>query len=787
MARIRGTVTGPNGAALAGVVVTITPAAGGGAATNLQTDAQGVYDTGNFPNGNYTVTLQAPPGLQNPAAAQVNAPAGNQPVQQDFALAAVAAPPVNGTITGRITNAAGAGVQNVQVTATLVGGRALPVAASDANGDYTIQNVPPGQYDVAMVAPAGLQNPANQQVQVVAGAAAQANAQLAAAPAPVNGTITGRITNAAGAGVQNVQVTATLVGGAALPVVASDANGDYTIQNVPPGQYDVAMVAPAGLQNPANQQVQVVAGAAAQANAQLAAAAPAPVNGAINGQITDPAGAGVQAVQVTATLVGGAALPAVPSDNAGNYAIANVPPGQYSVAMVPPAQYQAPPAQQVNVAAGPATIVNVQLQAVAAAPVVGSISGLVTAPNAAGANIGFPNALVTVTPAAAGPLPAPGAPPLADAGVPLPSVRTNQQGQYTIANVPAGNYNVSVQAPGQNQNPPIVTIAVAGAAPTVHNVQLPADQVARFINDFIGPNFEIETPVSMLEAGYAASFFRVANVILAGLTENGVGPDLFGSQRVATAANELGIQETAPEWQQTIRDAETLKALVRDLIGAQSLVRLKREAKRQFNLGLENSVTANTRFPVLFRRLVDIASDPILTMDIADQDRNNQNLDKTKIGQADALLRELKDIVVQIVRSLSKEGQAQTRLDTESWVPVADVAMGMALRLSPVRNTGDADDRNPWAVISVLTNKRRDTDVTPFIVLGRHGGRLLELALAIYQEMNRRNALTSFDTGVLRELFQDSRVRNAAPRTFFTDQLREQAAYIKAYPVPNWG
>jgi hypothetical protein len=394
--------------------------------------------------------------------------------------------------------------------------------------------------------------------------------------------------------------------------------------------------------------------------------------------------------------------------------------------------------------------------------------------------------LVTATPAAAGPLPAAGAQPLADAGLPLPSVRTNQLGQYAIPVVPAGNYNISVEAPGQNQNPAVTTIAVAGA-PVVYNVQLANDRVARFINDFIGPNFEIETPVSMLEAGYAAAFFRVANVILAGLTENGTGPDLFGSQRVATAANDLGIQETHQAWQQTLRDADVLKNLVRDLIGAQSLQRLKREAKRQFNLGLENSVTANTRFPVLFRRLVDLASDPILTMDIADQDRNNQSLDKTKIGQADGLLRELKDVVVQIVRSLSKEGQAQTRLDTESWVPVADVAMGMALRLAPVRNTGDADDRNPWAVISVLTNKRRDSDVTPFIVLGRHGGRLLELALTIYQEMTRRNALTSFDTGVLRELFQDSRVRNAAPRMFFTDQMREQAAYIKAYPVPNWG
>jgi hypothetical protein len=453
---------------------------------------------------------------------------------------------------------------------------------------------------------------------------------------------------------------------------------------------------------------------------------------------------------------------------------------------VPPAAFQPPAAQPpINVVAGAPTAVNTQLAA--AAPPAGTITGFVELPpTPQGVVVRVANALVVATPAAAGPLPAPGAPPLADVGAPLPSVLTGQQGQFMIPNVPAGNYNIRVQAPGHNQNPGPIPVAVAGA-PVARNIQLPADPVARFITDFVGPNFEIETPVSMLEAGYATAFFRVANVILAGLTENGTGPDLFGSQRVALAANALGIQETHDDWRLTLQDAEALKNLVRDLIGSQSLQRLKREAKRQFNLGLENSVTANTRFPVLFRRLVDIATDPILTIDIAYQEANNPNIDRTKIGQADALLRELKDVVMQLVRSLSKEGQAQTRFDTERWVPVAEVAMRMALRLMPLRNTGDADDRNPWAVISVLTNKNRDTDVTPFIVLGRYGGRLLELALTIYQEITRRNALTSFDTGVLRDLFQDARVRNTNPRMFFTDQLREQAAYIKAYPVPNWG
>src|SRR5262249_55824714 len=156
-------------------------------------------------------------------------------------------------------------------------------------------------------------------------------------------------------------------------------------------------------------------------------------------------------------------------------------------------------------------------------------------------------------------------------------------------------------------------------AQVAHNFQLPADAVAAFLIDLVGQPFDIETAVSMVEAGYATAFFRVANVILAGLTE---APtlDVFGSQRVAAIADQLGISETSQAWQQSLQDAEQLKKDVRDLIGLQAVQRLRRETKRQFNLGLDNTVSANTRFPTLFRRLVDIATDPILTMDVEDED-----------------------------------------------------------------------------------------------------------------------------------------------------------------------
>ncbi|HET9227508.1 MAG TPA: carboxypeptidase-like regulatory domain-containing protein, partial [Thermoanaerobaculia bacterium] len=368
------------------------------------------------------------------------------------------------------------------------------------------------------------------------------------------------------------------------------------------------------------------------------------------------------------------------------------------------------------------------------------------------------------------------------------AAQTDAQGRYAITEVVAGPYEISVQAPGLatiHKDQPAVVVA---QAQVVRNIALPGNPVSSFIGVLAAPTFDIESAVDLTEAAHATNFFRVANVVLAGLSGGNGQTDLFGSQNVAGLAAQLGVSETSQGWTDALKEVDKLKKDVSDLIGVQAVQRLKREAKRQFNLGLENGVEANTRFPILFRRYMEIAMDPLLTMDIQDQDENNKQIDKTKIGQADALLQELKEIVVQLVRSLSRQGQAQTRIDAEAWVPVATRAMTIANKLANERQTGDQDDKNPWAVLSILTGKARDTEVTPYVVLGRHGGRLLELALDIYASLKQQKALTSFENGKIRSVFQDPRNRgNGTPRTFFTDQIRSEAMYVRTYPVPNWG
>lgn len=99
------------------------------------------------------------------------------------------------------------------------------------------------------------------------------------------------------------------------------------------------------------------------------------------------------------------------------------------------------------------------------------------------------------------------------------------------------------------------------------------------------------------------------------------------------------------------------------------------------------------------------------------------------------------------------------------------------------RETQDPDDKNVWSVLADLIGKNRETQVIPFVVHARHGGKLLRYALDIYKEEIDNNELDNFSREHLRDLFQ----RGSDSKTFWTEEIRSQAALTKRYPLPNWG
>jgi hypothetical protein len=166
-------------------------------------------------------------------------------------------------------------------------------------------------------------------------------------------------------------------------------------------------------------------------------------------------------------------------------------------------------------------------------------------------------------------------------------------------------------------------------------------------------------------------------------------------------------------------------------------------------------------------------------LDLRAEDAKQLGVDKTRLAEADDLLRELKGVILQLVRSLSKYGTVATRRINEEWARFERDALEVLATVAQERITEDQDERNQWAVLADLTGKNRETEVAPYVVLARHGSKLLDFAMELYRA--EENRLDDFDRDHLRDLFQ------AQGTEFATTRIRREATLIQRYPLANWG
>jgi len=247
--------------------------------------------------------------------------------------AASPGPPTTGSMTGTVRDAAtGATIAGATVTD---GTRS---ATSDANGGYTIANVPAGTCTVTATAIG--YNGASQSVQVTAGQISTANFALSPATGAIAGTVRDAATGAATAGAAVTDGTRS---------ATSDANGGYTIANVPAGTYIVT--ATASGYNSASQSVQVTAGQTSTANLVLSAP---PGPGAIAGMVRDAA---TGAAIAGATVKVGVA--STTTDASGKYILSGLTEGSYTETVS--ASGYADVSQSVSVVTGQTTVFDVNL------------------------------------------------------------------------------------------------------------------------------------------------------------------------------------------------------------------------------------------------------------------------------------------------------------------------------------------------------------------------------------------------------------------------------------------
>lgn len=314
----------------------------------------------------------------------------------------------------------------------------------------------------------------------------------------------------------------------------------------------------------------------------------------------------------------------------------------------------------------------------------------------------------------------------------------------------------------------------------------PAHQdVLDFFAYLDSPNLSIEGPISECEANQAITLFSVVNVLLGGTSLQKVGgetkTDVLGMLTLYYTLQDktLTPKIVVRSGQLWIAIQDELKALRDDLeILGTDVDFLKKEAKRQFNLGLNNDVAGNADFPKMFKRYVDIANDPLLTLDIRTEESSTFS-DKEQIGRAYDLLTELKGLILQIVRSLSKNGTVATDSANQSWANYENRALHVLQQVADARISDYQDDLRVLAVLADLVNKNLDTQIAPYIALARDGGVLLQLAMETYRA--DQNNLDDFERSYLLNLFQ-----NGTIDTFLTTRMRNEALVIKKYPLTNW-
>ena len=351
------------------------------------------------PDGSYEIAMPSPSGTME---INVIPPAGFVTPEPKTWEAAegLAAPdfdvyPI--TVSGSLIDDSGTPVQGAPVT---IAGR---TATTDQYGNFTVNKVPAGTYDVVFG------DTTTTHERTVSGVVVSDKrdnwiGQHTTAAKSQFGTVSGRVTDPDGNGLAGVTVTA---GG---KTATTNADGVYSIADVPTGSVSVAVDAatvPDGysVDGPLDRNVTTsgVSGVNFSTTRET---------GAVSGRVTDPDGNGVAGVTVSAGDL------SARTDADGDYSIAGVPTGSVSVEVTDgvPAGYSVSGAQQENLTTAGVTDVDFSTMRET-----GTVSGRVTGPGSTGV------AGVTVKAGTA-------------------TATTDANGMYSIPGVPTGTTTIEVTA-----------------------------------------------------------------------------------------------------------------------------------------------------------------------------------------------------------------------------------------------------------------------------------------------------------------------------------------------------
>ncbi len=316
LARISGTLTGTvsstNGTVLAGAFVKVF--SNNTLVSSTVTDKNGTYTLGNLLPGSYTVVVSADTFATNSVGALIVA---------DEVTVVDAQLQLNpGGIAGTVTSDEGAAISSATVVVRDQGSTVISRTVTDNAGMYNVTGLAPDNYTVTVTAD-------NFQTEITgiiveADQTAVIDFSLLLNPASIMGAIFNSVTGQpiAGAG---VEIRITDINGAVIAVTFTDPNGTYVVNNLAPGTYIVVVMAADFQTNSAT--VSLNPGEVGNVRLDLS-----PSPGLISGTIfNDETGEGVQGAIVRVINASGLVVDTVLTDSQGNYNVTGLAPGNYTV------------------------------------------------------------------------------------------------------------------------------------------------------------------------------------------------------------------------------------------------------------------------------------------------------------------------------------------------------------------------------------------------------------------------------------------------------------------------
>ena len=409
------------------------------------TDSDGFYELRDVPTGSYhlrVVENSIPKGFSAPES--VGANLFKNPAIRDLDLDMVRE---TGTLYGSVSNVPSGASLAVRATGTDDSTTGLVRETQLENGDYRFDNMPTGEYRVEILGlpeAFAVSNPGT--VAVSQWGADRADFEVSR----LTSTVSGRVTGPDGKGVGDVTVQA------GDRTARTNANGDYTITDVPTGETTIEVTdgVPGGFSVSGAQSKNVTTAGESGVNFTTSR-----LTGSVAGRVTDPDGKGVAGVTVQA------GDRTARTNTNGDYTITGVPTGDTTIQVTGgvPGGYSVSGAQSKNVTTAGVRDVNFTTS-------YNRVTGTVLVVN--NASIPQPVAGASVT--------------LRDGSANGRSLTTDDNGRATFNNLLPGSYPVEVAgATGYSGTSGTLTLDVGADGQTTLQVGA-LNQVTGSVNDDLG-------------------------------------------------------------------------------------------------------------------------------------------------------------------------------------------------------------------------------------------------------------------------------------------------------------